>query len=209
MVSTASQLMHRFSFGAGAPEASNLAISAVFLAVLATAAFVGTALVRIDLERGTLALMLAQPIGLGSYVLGRFTGLVAATCVVAALAAAGIGAALELATAPEGTFSAALLVGWLRVAFAVPVLAAMALAASAAASRVFAPVLFLALFLAGDIAGASALSRVLPAFGTFGLDVARSPSLAWLGIYSLAYSVVFLAVTYLQLALRPPTTAEN
>ena len=209
MASIASQLLYRFSFGAGAPEAANLGISAALLAGLAVAAFVGTALVRIDLERGTLALLLSQPIGLLAYVLGRFLGLVAAICFVCALTAASIAAALAAVGAPSGTFSAPLFLGWLRIALAVPLLAAVALAVSAAASRVFAPVLFLALFLAGDVAPSSAISRVLPGFGMFGLDVGRSPSLSWLALYAGAYSGVFLVATYLQLALRPPTRTES
>ena len=78
MLSMASQLLHLLAFGAGAAEAINLAISGVLLAGLATTAFVGTALVRADLERGTLALLLSQPVGPASYVVGRFLGLAAA-----------------------------------------------------------------------------------------------------------------------------------
>ncbi|MFI5403332.1 MAG: ABC transporter permease subunit [Planctomycetota bacterium] len=205
----ASQLLHLLAFGAGADEAINLAISGVLLAGLATSAFIGTALVRMDLERGTLALLLSQPVGPASYVVGRFLGLSAAVLAVCALTAAGISAALLLAGAPDGVFSAALLLGWTRAALAILPLAAAALAVSAVASRILAPLLLLAVFLAGDVAPAAALSRVLPNFGIFGLEAGRPPPLAWLSLYAMLYCIVFLSATYLQLALRPPKRTES
>ena len=54
-----SHLFQAFSFGAGDVEATNLALSGVFLAGFLHAAFLGTALIRLDLERGTLGLLLA------------------------------------------------------------------------------------------------------------------------------------------------------
>lgn len=208
-LSIASQLLHRFSFGAGALEATNLAISAAMLTAVAVATFVGTGLVRVDLERGTLALLLSQPTGLMSYVLGRSLGLVGALLAASCLAAGGSALGLVLTDAPRDAFSLPLVLGWVRVALAVPLLATAALAASAAASRVFAPVLFLALFLAGDVAAPTVLGRLLPSFGLFGLDAGANPSLLWLGMYALACSVVFLATTYLQLALRSPAKTES
>lgn len=208
-VSLASQLLHLFAFGAGPAEASNLAISAVLLAVLVTTAFAGTALIRVDLERGTLALLLSQPVDLAAYVAGRFLGLVLLNLLVAILTAGGVSGALLLLGAPDGFFSVALLLGWARVMLASLVLSGAALAVSTPASRLFAPVLLLAIFLAGDVAGSTFLGRLLPAFGVFGLDVARAPSSPWLLLYATLYSVVFLATTYLQLTLRPPTRAEN
>lgn len=208
-LSLASQFLHIFTFGAGAAEATNLAISAALLAGLANSAFVGTALVRADLERGTLALLRSQPVGLDSYVVGRFLGLAAATLLVCALAAAGVTASLVLAGAPAGTFSSPLFLGWTRAALAVLVLAAAALAVSTATSRIFGPVLLLALFLGGDIAPSSAIARVLPNFAIFGLDAERAPSLPLLSLYAALYSVVFLVTTYLQLALRAPTRTES
>lgn len=198
-----SQLLRFFTFGSGAQEAANLAISGVLLAGLANAAFVGTALIRTDLERGTLALLLSKPVGLGSYVIGRFLGLAAATLAVSSLTAAGIAATLVIAGSPAGTFSLPLLLGLVRVALALLVLASAALAVSAASGRLFAPVILLGLFVAGDIAGSGILARLLPAFGLFGLDAGRSPSMPWLSLYAALHSLVFLAVTYLQLALRP------
>ena len=62
LIALASHLFQAFSFGAGDLEAANLGISAVFLAGLAYAALQGTTLVRVDLERGTLGLLLAQPV---------------------------------------------------------------------------------------------------------------------------------------------------
>lgn len=205
----ASHFLHFFTFGAGTTEAADLAISAVLLAGLVTTALIGTALVRADLERGTLALLLSQPVGLCAYVVGRFIGLAIAALLVCALAAAGVASSLLLAVGPGAPFSAPLLLGWARVALAVLVLAAAALAASAATSRVFAPILLLALFLAADITRPSAVSRVLPDFGILGLGAEISPPFAWLALYVMLYCVVFLVTTYLQLALRPPTRSES
>jgi ABC-type transport system involved in multi-copper enzyme maturation permease subunit len=209
MLFFASRSLHLFTFGAGAAEARDFALSAVLFAGLVLAALVGTALIRIDLERGTLALLLSQPVRLDAYILGRFLGLAAATLLLCALTAGGVAAALALTDAPDGTLSPSLLLGWLRVALAVVVLAAAALAVSAATSRIFGPVLLLALFLAGDIAPDAPFSRVLPTLGLFGLDAARDPPLPWLTLYAGLYSVVFLSATYLQLALRPPTRTES
>ncbi|MFI5401529.1 MAG: ABC transporter permease subunit [Planctomycetota bacterium] len=208
-LSLASCLLNLFTFGAGALEASNLTMSGVLLAGLAATALVGTALVRRDLERGTLALLLSQPVGLGSYVAGRFLGLAAATLIVGALAAAGVAGSIFLAGAPAGLFSSPLLMGCTRVMLALIVLAAAALAVSAATSRIFAPLVLLVLFLAGDVAPSSMVSRVLPNFGLFGLDAGSAPALAWLSLYAMLYCVVFLMITYLQLALRTPTRTES
>lgn len=208
-LSFASQFLHLFTFGAGANEATNLAISVVLLTGLAITALIGTALVRTDLERGTLALLLSQPVSLGSYVAGRFLGLAAATLLVCALAAGGVAGSILLTGAADGVFSSPLLLGWTRVALAVLVLSAAALAVSAATSRIFAPLLLVALFLAGDIAPSAAVSRVVPNFGIFGLDAGRAPPLAWLTLYAMLYCVVFLMLAYLQLALRPPKRTES
>ena len=77
-VAFASYLFQAFSFGAHELETANLLISAVFLAGLAHAAFQGTALVRTDIERGTLGLVLTKPLGLPAYLAGRLTGLIRA-----------------------------------------------------------------------------------------------------------------------------------
>ena len=68
-----------FSFGAEAAESQGIAVSAIFLAGLILASLVGTALVRRDLERGTLGWILSKPLDLPHYLLGRFAGLFAAT----------------------------------------------------------------------------------------------------------------------------------
>jgi hypothetical protein len=200
----AAQILHISAFDAGATEATNLAISAVLLSGLAFTALVGTSLVRLDLERGTLALLRSQPPTLECYVVARFLGLAAATLFVCALAAAGAAASLALAGAPDGALSSPLFLGWTRVALAMAVLSAAALAVSAATSRIFAPVLLLALFLAADIAPSATATRVAPNFVLFGLDAGRAPSLAWLSLYATLYSVVFLIAAYLQLTLRAP-----
>lgn len=205
----ASRLLHVFAFDAGAQEATNLMISAVLLAGLAVTGLVGTSLVRLDLERGTLALVLSQPPSLGCYLAGRFMGLAGATLAICALAALGATGCLLLSGTPAGTFSSPLLLGLVRVALAMLVLSAGALAVSATTSRIFAPVLLLALFLAADIAPSAAVTRVLPSFAAFGLDAGRAPSLAWLTLYAALYSVVFLVTTYLQLTLRAPTRTES
>ncbi len=205
-----STLLRPFSFGASAPESVNLTISSVLLAVLVTAAFLGTALVRADLERGTFLLILSQPVGLVPYIVGRFLGLLAVTIFVCLLAAAGL---LGVLAATGGGLDGplippALLRGLSRVLLTAPVLSAAALALSSITSRLFAPVLLLALFVAGDALGDSPLGRILPAFGLYGLDASRSPSTAWLALYSTLHSVVFLVITHLRLTLRAPIRTE-
>jgi ABC-type transport system involved in multi-copper enzyme maturation permease subunit len=205
----ASSLLGLFTFGAGAPEALNLAISTVLLAALVTTAFLGTALVRMDLERGTLLLTLSQPVGLVPYLAGRFLGLLAVTVLVCGLTAAGVTVVLAIVGGDQPPLPAALLSGLCRVLLAVPVLSAAALALSALASRLFAPMLLLALFVAGDVLGESPLGRLLPAFGLFGLDAGRSPPLGPLALYCALHSVVFLVITYLRLTLRAPIRTES
>jgi len=202
MLCLASQLLHAFSFGAGASETANLAISAVFVAALANACFVGTALVRVDLERGTLGLVLSQPVRLPAYLGGKFLGLAASSLFVCATTAALSLGALRLAGAPSGALGVPLLLGWTRVALAALVLNAAALALSAAANRVFAPLLLLALFLAGDLAESSFLGGALPSFGAFSFEVGRSPPWAWLVLYALLYCGAFLTAAYLLLSFR-------
>jgi hypothetical protein len=200
-----------FSFGAGVQEARNLAVSTVLLAALVAAAFLGTSLVRADLERGTFLLAMSQPVALGAYVGGRFAGLLAVTAATCGLAAGGAAGVLALVGAGrEGPFlDATLLAAWARVLLVVPVLSAAALAFSAVAGRLFAPVLLLAFFLAGDVAGATVLGRVLPAFGLFGLDADSAPPTGWLALYATLHSVVFLGITYLRLTLRAPIRTES
>lgn len=206
----ASTLLGVFDFGGATMEALNLAISTVLLAALVAAAFLGTALIRADLERGTFLLAMSQPVGLAPYVAGRFLGLCAVAAAVCGLAALGVTLVVALAgDAPGPPLPPALLRGYLRVLLVVPVLSALALALSALTSRLFAPVLLLALFVAGDVAGDSVLGRILPSFGLFGLDASRSPPVGWLALYSALYSVVFLVITYLRLTLRAPIRTES
>jgi ABC-type transport system involved in multi-copper enzyme maturation permease subunit len=197
-----SSLLGLFVFGSGAPELANLAISTVLLAALVTAGFLGTALVRSDLERGTFLLLMSQPVGLASYLWGRFLGLLAVTVLACGLTAAGVMAAV-------GASGAALYAGCARVLLAAPVLSAAALAFSSITGRIFAPVLLLALFVAGDLAADGPFGRILPAFGLFGLDASRSPPLGWLALYSGLHSVVFLVITYLRLTLKTPIRTES
>lgn len=210
-LAAASTLLRPFAFGASAPESVNLAISSALLAVLVTAAFLGTALVRADLERGTLLLLLSQPVGLLPYLLGRFLGLLAVALFVCLLTAAGVAGVLALAggSADGPLLPAPAVRGFLRVLLTAPVLSAAALALSSLTSRFFAPVLLLALFVTGDVLGDGPLARVLPAFGLYGLDASRSPPMGWLALYSTLHSVVFLVITYLRLTLRAPTRTES
>lgn len=206
-----STLLRPVSFGAGAPEALNLEISSALLASLVTAAFLGTGLVRADIERGTLSLVMSQPVGLVPYILGRFLGLFAVTLLVCSVTAAGVLGVLALLAGPrQGPLVPhALLGGMLRVVLAIPVLSTAALAFSSLTSRLFAPVLLLALFVTGDVAAEGPLGRVLPAFGLFGLEASRSPPMGWLALYAVFHSVVFLVITYLRLTLRAPIRTES
>jgi ABC-type transport system involved in multi-copper enzyme maturation permease subunit len=206
----ASSLLGLFAFGSGAPESLNLAISTVLLAALVIAAFLGTALIRADLERGTFLLAMSQPVGLVAYLAGRFLGLLAVTLLACGLTAAGVAGVLAVAGGAEGSLlPPPLLGGYGRVLLAVPVLSAASLALSALTSRLFAPMLLVGLFVAGDALAASPVGRVLPAFGLFGLDASRSPPLGPLALYSALHSVVFLVITYLRLTLRAPIRTES
>ena len=93
LLALGSKLFLAFSFGAAATETANVGISAVFLAGLLIATFQGTALARVDLERGTYGLVLSKPVGIGTYAMGRFVGLALATTAVCT----GVAVALSLA----------------------------------------------------------------------------------------------------------------
>jgi fructose-specific phosphotransferase system IIC component len=89
------------------------------------------------------------------------------------------------------------------------VLDAAAIPLSAAAPRMLAPVLLLALFLAGDVAESTSVGRLLPNFGAFALDASQAPPWTWLCLYAAAYCVVFLAAAYLLLTMRTPARTES
>jgi hypothetical protein len=213
LIALASHLFQAFSFGAGQLEATNLGISAVFLAGLAHAALQGTALVRVDLERGTLGLLLAQPVGLPAYLAGRLLGLVVASFLVCALVAAQVAVIFLL---PVGRTDAAavlgdagLYAGWGRALLPVVILDAAALAASAIASRALAPVALLALFVAGTLARGSGLGLVLPDFSLFGLESGATPAWGLLIVYTCLNTGIFALIAYLALAARAPLRSRG
>lgn len=212
LIALASHLFQAFSFGAGGLEAANLAISAFFLAGLAHAALQGTALIRVDLERGTLGLLLAQPVGLPAYLCGRLLGLAASSLAVCALVALEMAAIFLLPIdrpGPDAVHAADLLAGWGRAFLPVLVLDAAALAASALAPRVLAPVALLALFVAGSLAGGSGLGLVLPDFALFGLEAGARPSWGFLMVYTGLQTGVFALIAYLALAGRAPLRSRG
>jgi len=203
-----SRLFQLFSFGGEREESVYLLLSSVFLAGFVHAAFVGTALVRRDLERGTLGLLLAQPLDRAQYLLGRYVGLTLAAAVLCGLVAA---LALGLLMLPIGggdneVAIFASLAGALRAFAPVLVLEAAALLCSAAASRVFAPILIVGLFVAGSLAGRSWL---LPDFAVFGLEAEAGPPAGILLLYTGAYAVFFLLLGYAALCVRAPMRREG
>jgi len=211
LLALASQLFQGFSFGAAELESANLAISAVFLGGLLHAAFLGTQLVRVDLERGTLGLLLSQPASLPRYLLGRYLGLAGSALLQCAMVA-GLVALLFLLPAagvPEGTFGPALLAGWLRALLPVLLLEAAALAISALASRIFAPLLLVALFAGGSLAAVSPLRFVLPDFSLFALEAGPAPGWPWMIVYTFVFTAVFLLIGFVALAERAPLKSQS
>lgn len=210
LLTLASRLFLSFSFGAADIETQNLAMSAVFLAGFSLAVFQGTALVRKDLETGTLGLLLSKPVSLSGYVFFRFLGAAAATltvCVCVALVAVRTLTAL----APAGEASAAvLLLACLRAVPPVLVLQAVALATSATATRVTAPIVLLAIFVAGSIGLGPPLSWLFPDFSLFGLEAATpSPELLPLLGYTAICASLFLVLAYIVLTLRAPLRSQG
>lgn len=200
----ASRLFLAFTFGHERQESLNLAISGVFMAGFLVAAFQGTALVRRDLERGTLALLMTKPIGPIQYLVGRLGGLFGACLLAGSIVVAGAAFALILIggrRAPD--------LGWIEIlaasARALPpvlVLCAAAIAVSTVASRALAPVALLALFLAGSLAGPTSAGSILPDFALFSLD-ANATAPGWLALaYALVFSSLYLLVAYIFLGLR-------
>lgn len=210
LIALASHLFQGFSFGAGELEAANLGISAVFLAGLAYAALQGTALVRVDLERGTLGLLLAQPVGIAGYLAGRLLGLAAASLAACALVALEVTAIFLLPLGrPAAAFDPVLLAGWGRVLLPVLLLDAAALAASALTPRTLGPVALLAYFVAGSLAGGTGLGLVLPDFSLFGLEAGARPAWGLLMVYTCLHGGVLALVAYLALALRAPLRSRG
>ncbi|MHC4547932.1 MAG: hypothetical protein ACYTEZ_04075 [Planctomycetota bacterium] len=211
LIALASHLFQVFSFGAGDLETANLAISAVFLAGLVHAALLGTALVRAEVTRGTFGLLLSQPVGLPTYLLGRLVGLAGASIATCALVAAAVSLILLLpvSRATPDLFGGQLLGGWGRVLLPVVVLDAAALAISAVLPRTVAPVALVGLFVAGSLAGDSAVGWILPDFSLFGLEAGAAPSWGLLMLYTCIYTTIFLLIAYLVLAARAPLRSQS
>ncbi|MHC4938188.1 MAG: ABC transporter permease subunit [Planctomycetota bacterium] len=202
LVVVASRLFLAFTFGRERAEALNLAISAAFLAGFVINAFLGTGLIRRDIERKTLAWVLAKPVGPLEYILGRLLGLLAASLLVAA--------AVTLGSAPVLVGRGGL--GYLDVVAAAArtiaptlVMSAAALAVSAIASRVVAPVLMLALFLFGSLSTAG----VVPEFALFSLDANASAPGPLALLYGLVFCSIFTVFAYIVLAIRLPANRQD
>ena len=200
----ASHSFQAFSFGAAARESANLAISGVFLAGLLHAAFLGTELVRRDLERGTLSVVLTKPVGLAAYLAGRMAGLAGAAAALCLAVTAAVAAIFLLPIGPateEAPFGPELWAGCARAVLPVLVLEAAALAASVFAGRVYAPLLLLALFAAGNLASGP-VGWLLPDFGIFGLEAGAAPAVGLLMLYTGVQIAAFLLIAYVGLASR-------
>jgi ABC-2 type transport system permease protein len=211
LLAIASRLFLAFSFGAEQAESLDLTLSAVFVAGFAVAAFQGTALVRGDLERGTLALVLTKPTGLLAYLSGRLLGLFAASATLCAAMACACAAGLALLPAgpagPPPPGAIALAAG--RCLLAVLVLDAASLAVSAVAPRTVAPVALIALFVAGSLLGRTVAGFLLPDFSVFGLEAQGRPPLPLLAAYAAVFSSAFLLVAYIFLASKAPLRSQS
>ena len=211
LLAAASRAMLGFSFGAETRAAANLIVSAVFLAGLLQATFVGTALVNRDIERGTFGFLLTKPLGLGAYLLGTFVGLVLCAAILCVCTGMLVAAAFALtgASSTGPLFSAALVRGCLRALFLVFVLDAAALAASSALQRVAAPLALIALFVLSSLAGASGAGGLLPSFELFALDSGATASSPILAAYALLWCAIFLVLAYIVLSFRTALRANN
>ena len=202
LLALASRLFLAFSFGAAAMETAHLAVSAVFLIGFVHAVFQGTALVRTDLERGTLGLLLTKPVTLEAYVLGRFLGLAATGALLCGAVAAGVAGVLLMF---GRALPAAVWTGWAHTLLPILVLQAAALFVSAIAPRVAAPVALIALFVAGSLPGV----KLLPSFAVFGLEATAAPSTGLLCAYAGIYASIFLLLTYIVLASKAPLRSQT
>lgn len=199
-----SRLFLNFAFGQAHSESLNIVISGVFLAGFLVAAFQGSALIRRDLERGTLGWLLTKPTTPTHYLLGRLLGLSAASLLTGGLVAVGSAACFTLVPmrgAPELGWGETLAAAT-RAAPPILVLNAAALAISCVASRTAAPLVLLALFLAGSLVGGTAFGFLLPDFGLFSLDANATPPGVSTLLYAVVFSSLFLVGAYIFLALR-------
>jgi len=209
LMALGSRLFLNFTFGQARAESLNIVISGVFLVGFLVAAFQGSALVRGDLERGTLALLFTKPVGAAHYLVGRLLGLCAVGCVVGGLVALGAAAWLTALPLPRQTPLTwwEILAAAARAGPPILVLNAATLAISAVASRTAAPIILLVLFLAGSLAGGSPAGALIPDFGLFSLDANATPPGALTLLYALVFSSLFLVAGYIVLALRAPLSS--
>ena len=204
LIVIASRLFLAFTFGRQRAEALNLAISGAFLAGFGLTALLGTALVRRDLERKTLSWVLTKPLSPLSYLLGRILGLFAANAL--------LGLAVTLAVAPvlaavggEGDQAIGVLDVLAAGSRALPpllVLSAAAVAVSSVASRVAAPLILLALFLAGSVARGGVVPLIAPDFALFSLDANATAAGPVALLYALVFCSIFTVFGFIVLALR-------
>ena len=199
-----SRLFLNFTFGQAHAESLNVVISGVFLAGFIVAAFQGSALVRRDLERGTLGWLLTKPISPAHYLVGRILGLSGASLLAGGIVALGSAASFALIPTSRGPD-----LGWgetlaaaTRAAPPILVLNAAAIMTSCIASRTAAPLVLLGLFLAGSLLGGNALGFALPDFRLFALDANATPPGASTLLYAVVFSSLFLVGAYIFLALR-------
>jgi len=203
LVILASRLFLAFTFGRERAEALNLVVSGAFLAGFGIATLLGTGLIRRDLERKTLGWLLTKPVGRAQYVGGRLAGLLLASLGTAALVVLAASPILAAADASVGYLDV-LGAGTRAVAPAL-VLAGAALAFSALAPRTVAPLLMLALFLAGSFGGAP----LVPDFALFSLDAnATAPGPLTL-LYGLVFCSIFAVLAYIVLAIRIPAGSQD
>ncbi len=218
-----SRLFLGFAFGAEETETTNLAISAVFAAGLLHAAFLGSAVIRNDAERGTFGLLLSKPLGLESYLSGRYLGLLASSLFFAICVAAMTCAVLYLMSsgavsdhghhhAPEEA-TEGLLGACFRALLPIPPLVAASLLFSAVVPGFAAPIALILLFAAGSLSGGGLAGLALPDFALFGLEAqAHPPShprMPPLMAYTGLFSCFFLLLAYIWLATRLPLRSEG
>lgn len=204
LVLVASRLFLAFTFGKQREESLNLAISGAFLAGFAMTLFVGTGLVRRDIDRKTLLWLLTKPLGPARYVAGRILGLFGANIVTGGAVALGV-APILVALSGEGDqaiHTLDVLGAAMRTTAPLLVLSAAAIAVSTAASRTAAPLLLLALFLLGTLAGGSYASLLAPDFALFSLDANAGAPGAFALLYALVFCSIFAVAAYIFLAVR-------
>lgn len=211
LLAAASRVFVAFSFGAEVQETINLAISAVFLAGFLHAAFLASAIIARDLERGTLGLLLTKPLGLGTYLVGTYIGVAIGSAILCGIVGIAVGALFALYGSSSGHAIAGpeLFAGCARAWLPVLVLEAAALLASAAVSRAAAPLLLFGFFLAASLSAPTVGGWLLPDFGLFALEASGSPSIAYLVTYAILLCAALLALAYIVLSMRPALRANN